>query len=217
MQRREWDIIILKPSPVFLSFLASQVPDVELPSLALLQTDATAYLLKKQQSDEATLDEIEKHYPKMFQQEVSRWLGDDVASSLRVTFLDFLCCFKFEMHSQIINMEADIKAGQQLLRIRPRQVLLKWMRSTVEEHHELVTIIEQVCVQDLAENATVIVKNFDKLTDIRTFLEQNYPIIYQTELSRMCDEESLWPKIDDYQTFSRYFAVDVHTQLIHLS
>lgn len=216
MQRSQWDIIILKPTPVFLSFLSSQVPDAELPDFSLLQTDTTAYIMKKQPDEEATLDEIERHFTMMFRHEVSRWLGDDLPSLIDASFLDFLCCFKFEMHSHILLMEPSVEDGKQLLCIKPRSVLLKWMKTSVEEQEELVSVLMQVNVQQLAENATVIVKNFHQLTDIRTFLEENYQTIFKVEMARMCDEASLWPKIDSYPMFSRYFSVDIHTQLIHL-
>lgn len=216
MQQNEWDVIVLKPTPVFLSFLSAQVQGVDLPDLRLLQTDTTAYVMRKQRDDESTLNEIERHFSSMFRHEIRRWLGDDAFNPMEASFLDFLCCFKFEMHSQIILMEPSMDAGSQLLCIKPRSILLKWMQSTVEEQEDLATVAELVNLRQLCENATVVIKNFRQLSDIRAFLETHYRTIMQVEMSRMCDEASLWPTIDSYQSFSRHFAVDVHTQLIHL-
>jgi len=216
MQHSQWEIIILKPTKVFLSFLASQLPDVDLPDLSLLQTDTTAYAIRKQVDDEATLDEIERHFSFMFRHEICRWLGDDARNKIEGSFLDFLCCFKFELHSQIVLMESSIKEGQQLLCVKPRSVLLKWMKSTVENQSDLITILDRVKVADIAENATVVVKNFKQLSEVKPFIQHYYRPIFKAEMLRMCDRAEQWPDVDTFQTFNRYFSVEIHTQLIHL-
>lgn len=216
MQSSPWEIIILKPTKVFLSFLAAQLNDIDLPELRLLQTDNTAYVIPKQKNDEDTLNEIERHFATMFRHEICRWLGKDARNEIEGSFLDFLCCFKFELHSQIVLMEPSLQEGRQLLRVRPRSVLLKWMKSTVEDDVELSTVLEKIDVTCLSENATVIVKNFERLSEIKPFLKQYYPAIFEAEMLRMCERKDQWPDIDSYQAFSQYFAVDIHTQLIHL-
>lgn len=216
MQPSQWEIIVLKPTPVFLSFLASQLPDIDLPELRLLQTDNTAYVITKQNSDEETLNEIERHFATMFRHEICRWLGEDARNEIEGSFLDFLCCFKFELHSHIVLMEPSIAAGRQLLRIKPRSVLLKWMKSAVEEQSDLTSVLERVNLSHLAENATVVVKNFNTLNEIKPFLQHYYEPIFEAEMLRMCNRTEEWPAVDSYQTFSRYFAIDIHTQLIHL-
>lgn len=216
MQHSQWEIIILKPTAVFLSFLASQLPHINLPDLRLLQTDNTAYAIKKQKDDEETLNEIERHFARMFRHEICRWLGEDARNEIEGSFLDFLCCFKFELHSQIVLMEDSFDNGKQLIRIKPRSVLLKWMKTAVEDQPELTTVLEHVSLHHLAENATVLVKNFKILSDIKPFLKQYYHVLFEAEMLRMCDNEEQWPMVDSYQAFSRYFTVDIHTQLIHL-
>jgi len=216
MQPSEWEIIVLKPTRVFLTFLASQLPEVDLPSLKKLQTDNTAYVIKKQSDDEATLNEIERHFATMFRHEICRWLGDDARNKIEGSFLDFLCCFKFEMHTHILLMENTLDSGNQLLRIKPRSVLLKWMRATVEDDEELVSVLQHINLSHLAENATVVIKNFNGLADIKPFLQQSYQKIFATEMLRMCDSQEQWPVIDSYETFTQYFSVSIHTQLLHL-
>ncbi|AHE67430.1 hypothetical protein [Legionella oakridgensis] len=216
MQPSQWEVVILKPTSVFQSFLASQLSDIELPALKVLQTDTTAYTIRRHDNEEDTLDEIERHFPSMFRYEISRWLGKDARNEIEGSFLDFLCCFKFELHSQIVLMEPSIQDGQQLICIKPRSVLLKWMKSSVEDQSELATVLEQVNLSHLAENATVVVKNFKQLSDIKPFIKHYYRPIYKAEMLRMCDRAEQWPEVDSFQTFSRYFAVEIHTQLIHL-
>ena len=77
-------------------------------------------------------------------------------------------------------------------------------------------MLNKINLADLAENATVIVKNFQKLTEIKAFLKQYFPLIYEAEMLRMCDRGEQWPYVDSYESFCRYFAVDIHTQLVHL-
>ncbi len=215
MEQSQWEVIILKPTSLFLSFLAAQNPDLDLPNFSLLQTDNTAYVIHKQFNEEAMVDEIERHYPLMFKHEISRWLGEDAVKEFEASFLDFLCCFKFETHSQIVLMEPDITDGGQLLCIKPRSVLLKWVKSVVEEE-ELSDILDRVSISNLVENSTVVVKNFKTLEEIKPFIEQHYKPIFKAEMSRMCEQQSQWPEINDFKSFSRYFTIHIHTHLIHL-
>ena len=216
MDRSQWEIIILKPTSVFLSFLAAQNPHVELPNQRTTETDNTAYVIRRQPNEEATLDEIERHFPLMFKHEIKRWLGDEVHSTIETSFLDFLCCFKFELHSQVILMEPTMSRGKQLLCVKPRSVLLKWLRASIEDDDELTSILERVNLSHLVENSTVVVKNFEHLADVKPFIIHNYRPIFRAEMSRMCDKEDQWPVINTVDAFNRYFSVAVHTQLIHL-
>ncbi|WP_058534593.1 hypothetical protein [Legionella saoudiensis] len=216
MRQKSYEIIVLKPTAVFLSFLASQLPEVKLPDLRLLQIDNTAYTIPKQATDDALLNEIEKCFPEMFRHEISRWLGDSVRSEIETNFLDFLCCFKFELHNHIILMEPTIEKGRQLLLFKPRAALLNWLKSTAEGQDELVEVIERVHLSNLEENATVMVKNFSNLTEIKPFIKNYYQPIFSTAMTRISNQSEQWPLIDSFQQFNEYFAVEIHTQLIHL-
>lgn len=216
MHQRQSEVIILKPTTVFLSFLASQLPEQDLPGLKQLQTDNTAYVIAKQNSDEATLNEIEKHFSTMFRHEISRWLGDSARNEIETSFLDFLCCFKFELHSHIILMEPSIEEGEQLLVIKPRTMLLNWIKSAVDEDEELANVMERVSLSQLIENATVMIKNFPDVKEIKPFLNQYYKPIFETAMSRMSNQSEQWPEVNSFQSFIQYFAIEIHTQLIHL-
>ncbi|MBA2656109.1 MAG: hypothetical protein H0U70_03895 [Tatlockia sp.] len=215
MKPNQWEVIILKPTSAFLSFLGSQLPaDVELPELRLLQMDSTAYVMTKQENDEATFSEIERHYATMFRHEISRWLGEEAQNKIKGSFLDFLCCFKFELHSQIVFMEPKLASGQHLLRVKPRSVLLKWLKTAAEVKGE--NPFQEFNLSHLAANATVLVKSFTSLSDIKSFVKNYYKNIFEAEMFRMFTKAEEWPAVDSYQTFSRYFAIDIHTQLYHL-
>lgn len=220
MQQKESDIIILKPTPKFLSFLDAQLPDVELPDIRAMRTDHTAYTIAKQDSDEATLDEIERNFPFMFRHEITRLLGKDLCNGIEVSFLDFLCCFKFELHSQIVLMESSMHDAHQLLCIKPRSVLLKWIKSSYaasDDQVGLTQVLERVNLSQLTENATVLAKNFKELSEVKPFIQHYYRPIFKAEMLRMSDVAEQWPEVDSFQMFRRYFAVEIHTQLIHLN
>lgn len=182
-----------------------------------MQIDNTAYVLQKQNSDEATLDEIEKHFSTMFHHEICRWLGDKAHNKIETNFLDFICCFKFELHNHIILMEPSIEKSHQLLLIKPRMALLNWIKATLEDQDDLVDVIEKVELSHLEENATALVKKFFNLTEIKPFIKEHYLPLFSTAMSRMSSQSEQWPLVDSFQTFSHYFAIEIHTQLIHLS
>jgi hypothetical protein len=216
MHQRPSEIVVLRPTTVFLSFLASQLPQSNLPSLKLLQTDCTAYVINKHTSNEDTVEEIEKNCTAMFRHEICRWLGDDARNPIESNFLDFLCCFKFELHSHIILMEPTIEKGHQLLIVKPRTMLFKWIKSAVEGPKELENVMERITLSNLVENSTVIVKNFSQLKEIKSFLNQYHKPIFETAMSRMSKQSNEWPVVNSFQSFRQYFAIEIHTQLIHL-
>jgi hypothetical protein len=216
MRQKHYEIVLLKPTAVFLAFLASQLPETKLPDLRLLQIDNTAYVIPKRDSDEETLDEIEKHFSTMFRHEICRWLGDKARSAMETNFLDFLCCFKFEMHNHIILMEPSITEGRQLILLKPRIALLNWLKSVTENQEDLVEVVERVELAHLEENATVMVKNFSNLTEIKPFIKHYYQPLFSTAMSRISNQSRQWPVIESFQSFSKYFAIEIHTQLIHL-
>jgi hypothetical protein len=113
-------------------------------------------------------------------------------------------------------LKSSLYDGQQLVCIKPRAVLLKWMKQTVHDQTDLATIMDTVNLTQISENATVVVKNFNQLTEIKPFIKHYYQPMYKAEMHRMCDEQAYWPQVDSYQDFSRYFAVELHTQLVHL-
>lgn len=217
MKPNKWIILVLKPTKAFISFLKAQLPaDIELPDLQLLQSDSTAYVLQNQACDEDMLDEIERQFPRMFSNEISRWLGEDAKNKIEGTFLDFLCCFKFELHSNMIVLETALAEGKQMLRIKPRSVLLKWIKTSMEENTQELVVQDRVDMSQIAENATVVVKNFSKLADIKEFMRLHYLPIFEAEMHRLGHSAELWPSMNSYETFSRYFTVQIHTHLVHL-
>ena len=216
MEQSQWEIIILKPTSVFLSFLADQFPDSELPEMDLLQIDTTAFALQKQASEEETFDEIERQFKLMFKHEISRWICLDACKEVEGSFLDFLRCFKFEFHSQIVLMEPSMTEGQHLLCIKPRSVKLKWMRASTHDQDEVIRLFDRVNLAHFVENSTVVVKNFRRMSEVQPFIKHHYQPFFNAEMLRLSDKMDQWPAVKSVQAFSRYFAVEIHTKLVHL-
>jgi len=216
MPHNDSSILILKPTSSFISLVTSYLPDVELPDLATLQADGTAYAINKCDDDEAVLAEVERLFPLMFKHEASRVVGEDLATCINGTFLDFLCCFKFELHSQLVLMESCIDEGHQLLCVKPRSVVLKWFATPQDDQIDFSKLIEQIDVSHIAENATVLVKNFNKLSEVDPFIQDYYKPIINAEMVRMSDSAEQWSNVNSFNMFTRYFVVEVHTQLVHL-
>jgi|GEM_PF-849159 len=224
MQQCQREVIFLKPTSALLSFLAEQLPNAKLPDLNAIQSDTTAYTIPVHQTDDALLDTIERHFSYMFQYEIERWLGVEATLDIKATFLDFLCCFKFEIHSNIVLLEPSMQDGKQLLRVKPRALLLKKMQEILESNlsdhdddsDQDVLVIDQIKLAHLTENATVVVKNFEQVDEIKPFVQQFYRPIFKLEMMRMCEQREQWPEMLSFDDFSRYFLVDIHTNIIHL-
>jgi hypothetical protein len=97
-------IIVLKPTSFFTSFAIEQLPDFDCPNEEDLESDYTAYTLPVCDSDDDLLEHLERLFPFMFRHEVTRLLGKHLATKIKADFLDFLCCFKFEVHTQVVHL-----------------------------------------------------------------------------------------------------------------
>ena len=216
MQENHYELIVLKPTRMFLFFLMAMRPDIKWPTLSVFQRDTTAYTLPKCHSDMAVLTEIENHFSQMFRHEVSRWLGDDLHYSIVDSFTDFLCCFKFELYDNIMLMENDIRMGKQWLCIRPRAIEVK-LRSSVVDVDSAGGVFPRIHGFDASRQSMVIIKNFCTKRDIRPFVQRHYQPILNAKMSKPSLQGlSLHPDIKSYASFNRYFTCKAHSRLIHL-
>jgi hypothetical protein len=203
------EIVVLRPTTVFFLFLVSQLPEKHRPSLKTLHTNNTAYIIKKYQTKKETLEELEGCYLHMFRHEICRWLGKDARNEIENKSLDFLCCFKLEFHSHLILLEPSLQRGQYMLQLKPRSALLDWLNSVAEEH-----LAKSATLPQITENATVLIKHFKALHEVKSFLKDYYKYLFPTVMSRFSNQTLQWPKIHSFQEFSNYFSVEIHTQLI---
>lgn len=214
MVRGSSEIVVLRPTTVFLSFLASQLPAEYVPTYKSLQTNNTAYIIKKHATNDATVGELAGLYRRMFRYEISRWLGENARNDIEKNFLDFLCCFELNFHSHLIVLEPSLQQAKQMLQLRPRLKLFLWLKTIAEECNELTTIMQNSTLANVGENSTLVLKNFPNLIDIKPFVHKYYKSLFVTAMSRICNQQELWPKMDTFEEFSHYFTVQIHTHLI---
>ncbi len=216
MTQSESNILILKPTSQFISFISSQLPGIELPSLDLLRADTTAYSLPGCDSDDAVLAELEKFFPLMLKYEASRLVGPECANNITGSFLDFLCCFKFDLHSRVLLMEPTIYDAHQLVSVKPRAIEFKWRPMAQENQLDFSSLLKKIDLSRFSESATILVKNFEYLTDISPFIQHHYEPLVNAEMTRMSESAEDWPSVNSFTMFSEYFEVEIHSQLIHL-
>jgi hypothetical protein len=205
--------IILKPTSFFASFIAEQLPDFEELKQLNDASDSTVYAIPICDSDEALFEHLERLYPYMFRYEVSRLFGEALADRLSADFLDFLCCFKFDVHSEPLGLGTFSKDCCQLVCVKPRTITFEWAPSA-----DPIIVKDLIKTQALfasINRTTVLVKHFDKL-DIKPLLQRYCRPLLQANAVKKTAQVIQWSTMQSWRLFDRYFAVEVHTQLVHL-
>lgn len=209
-------IIVLKPTSFFTSFVTEQLPDFDCPNDEDLEADYTAYTLPACENDDALLEQLERLFPFMFRHEVSRRLGKHIASGMKADFLDFLCCFKFEVHSETVLMASSLQDCQQLVCVKPRFVDLKWLPEADSDHIEVRGLLDALHTSQPSQTASLLVRKFDRFADLKPLVQRYCRPLLQQDLMKKAAQLIQWPTASSMQMFHRYFAVEVHTQLVHL-
>lgn len=209
-------IIVLKPTSFFTSFVTEQLPDFDCPSEEDLESDYTAYSLPACDTDEALLEHLERLFPFMFRYEATRLLGKDLASKITADFLDFLCCFKFEVHSHAMLMETSIDDCHQLVCVKPCVVDLEWLPEANEDQIEIRGILETLNLSSSLQTASVLLRSFDRLADLKPFVHKYCRPLLQQDFMKKAAQLIQWPSSPSVHMFDKYFAIEVHTQLVHL-
>lgn len=215
MSRFKSCIIILKPTSFFTSFVAEQLQDFDCPIEEDLESDCTAYTIPACDDDEVLLEHLERLYPFMFTHEVTRVWGKELASKIQADFLDFMCCFRFEMHQSMV-MESSIQDCHQLVCVKPKVVDLEWLPATNEDEIEVRDVLQALNAPSTTQTASVLVKKFDKLADLKPLVHKYCRPLLKQDFMKKAAQLIQWPSASAMQTFNRYFAIEVHTQLVHL-
>lgn len=212
MPQNELSILILKPTENFLGFLSSQFPDISLPKLAAIQHDSTAYSIPKCQDDESILNAVETFYPLMLKHESSRLIGQALSSEISGSFFDFLCYFKFELHTEVMSVDAKIDGEERVLCIRPRSVVV----SMASQHTNTYDAHEMDYLSHFTENTTALMQNFHDISEIKPFMRNHYRPIIRKEMQRLSEDAQYCPVVSSFKLFSRYFDIEFHSRVVHL-
>ena len=216
MSRFKSCIIILKPTSFFTSFVAEQLPDFDCPTEEDLESDCTAYTIPACDDDEAVLEHLERLFPYMFRHETTRLVGESLASNIQADFLDFLCCFRFETHTHSVFMERSMQDCEQLVCVKPKAVDLEWLPAANAEQIEVRDVLQALHAQQASQTASVLVKRFDKLADLKPLVHKYCRPLLKQDFMKKAAQLIQWPSASAMQTFNRYFAVEVHSHVVHL-
>lgn len=208
-------IIVLKPTSFFTSFVIEQLPDFDCPNEEDLESDYTAYTLPVCDSDDDLLEHLERLFPFMFRHEVTRLLGKHLATKIKADFLDFLCCFKFEVHSHSVLMESSIQDCHQLVCVKPRVLDLEWLLES-DDQIEVRGILQAINTSQSGQTASLLVRHYDRLADLKPLVQRYCRPLLKQDFIKKAAQVIQWPSVSSLQMFHRYFAVEVHTQVVHL-
>lgn len=216
MSQTKLSVLILKPTENFLGWIASQFPDVELPRLAAIQQDNTAYSIPRYIDNESFLETIETFYPLMLRHESSRLLGQVLSSHLTGSFFDFLCCFRFELHTEVMMMESNLGKRDSLLCIKPRTIELSCASSDTKHSKAEEATEDSLQLSHFMDNTTALVKNFRDVSEVAPFIKHHYRPIFRQEMQRLSEDAQYYPVVNSFKIFTRYFNVEYHSQVVHL-
>ena len=149
----------------------------------------------------------------MFRYEVTRLFGKALADKLSADFLDFLCCFKFDVHKQPLMVGTSLKDCRQLVCVKPRTIAFEWAPS--EDPIVVNDLMKTHDLFALINTTTVLVKHVDNL-DIKQLLNCYCRPLLQANVMKKPAQVIQWPTSQSWRLFDRYLAVEVHTQLVHL-
>lgn len=94
-------VLILRPQAKLLFLINNQLPDFDWKLVAKQKPNLTAYVIPDFTNDVGMLISLESNYLKIFQNELMQIIGLKNAKSLKLSFFDFLNCFKFEWHNDV--------------------------------------------------------------------------------------------------------------------
>ncbi len=213
MPQNDLSVLILKPTENFLEFLASQLPDIYLPTLSKIKHDSTAYSIPKCEDDESILNTVEMFYPLMLKHESSRLVGKHLSNEISGSFFDFLCCFKFELHTEVMSVNATIEGEEHVLCIHPRSVVVSIASENITKAEDTEDLSY---ISNFTENTTALVQNFHDVSEIRPFMRNHYRPIIKQEMQRLSEYAQYCPVVSSFKLFSRYFDIEFHAHVIHL-
>ncbi len=95
--------------------------------------------------------------------------------------------------------------------LRPKKLFLDWVNST--DGDGLVLTLDEVS-RDSTAYLTPQIEDDDEL---REFLEQHYPLLFEQELVGWYQDEDAWPAKRDFPTFMEWFDIEFHSLVLDLA
>ena len=90
--------------------------------------------------------------------------------------------------------------------VKPEQPFLDWLHSIKDEGNEDITL---KCLQE--DCSVYLLPEADTFEDHQRNVAEIYEDIFEDELNAWYVIDELWPVQRDYDTFKRWFTVEIHT------
>ena len=90
--------------------------------------------------------------------------------------------------------------------VKPEQPFLDWLHSIKNDENEDITL---KCLQE--DCSVYLLPEADTSEDHQKNVEEIYEDIFEDELNAWYVIDELWPAQRDYDTFKRWFTVEIHT------
>lgn len=112
-----------------------------------------------------------------------------------------------------------MKTEQQFIAIiKPREAIKEWFEKLAIYFNESPLNIDRFGLEPLRTDASVYVlpDGINRQETAAQFVKENYQFIFEKELLRIVDDSKLWPQTLDFETFSKWFQVEIHSRIIVL-
>lgn len=205
MFKKQQELFFVEPTIFFYKFLIRQGIAVQKLKKSLMHIDNTAYFIKRQLSNEATISEIEKNYLSIFLYETRRWLGKPFCFNEKPSLCDFANCFSLEFHQNVCLFVNERRHNLFCFKIKPRQSLLKWFNLNTTKENDFKSKFSLV---DIQQNSTVVLTKLKKLEDVLGFVTDNFEKFASLENKRLL--LSCLPLIKTFDDYKRFFSISIH-------
>lgn len=98
------------------------------------------------------------------------------------------------------------KLNRSILVLKPTTLFFDWFSQLPNPEYEGLDL------KDLQEDSTaVMVPFFFETDEIFEYFETVYSEFFEAELSLWCDDENDWPQDRSFETFKKWFDLELHT------
>lgn len=153
MKYRFTKVLILKPQANLLVLINDHLPNFNWKSVALKKQNLTAYVLPDFKDEGDMLTSLESFYLKIFRNELAKIIGFKNSLKLKVSFFDFLSCFKFELNDSFkivsIGFLKRIGIRQKIFKINPRLDNIQTLEDFINAYAEEILNEKILYIKDL--------------------------------------------------------------------
>ena len=92
---------------------------------------------------------------------------------------------------------------------------LEWLQES-DDQIEVRGILHALNTSQTGQTASLLVRHYDRLADLKPLVQRYCRPLLKQDFMKKAAQLIQWPSVSSLQMFHRYFAVEVHTQVVHL-